>query len=64
MYLGKSREYASNVAYVLNPITGHISAQYYQVYDDDFTTVASITNTGAIKRWSGLYKKQPVTTIV
>ena len=63
MYLGKSRENASNVSYALNPKTGHISAQYHIIYDDDFTIIISISNKDALKGWSGLYKKQPINTI-
>ena len=42
VYLGTSRENASNVAHVLNPTTDHINSQYHLIYDDDFTTVTSI----------------------
>jgi hypothetical protein len=31
--------HASNVALVLNPRTEHISLQFHDVFDDDFTTV-------------------------
>ena len=57
VYLGQSREHASNVSYVLNLRTDHISAQYHLVYDDDFSTVTATTNSAAIKRWEGLNKK-------
>ena len=39
VYLGKSRDHASSVSYILNIKTGNISPQYYCVYDDNFTTV-------------------------
>ena len=64
VYLGQSREYASNMSYALNPRTGHISAQYRLVYDDNFSTVTATTNSADIKRWEGLNKKQYMNTIL
>ena len=40
-YLGVSKEHASNVANILNIITGNISPQFHVVYDDLFTTVSN-----------------------
>ena len=39
VYLGTSQEYSSEVALVLNLSTGHVSPQYYVVFDNQFTTV-------------------------
>ena len=59
VYLGRSREHASNVSYVLNLKTGHISPQYHIIYDDDFTTVTATRDADKIKLWEGLKKAQP-----
>ena len=39
----QSREHASNVSYVLNSKLGHISPQYYVLYDDGITIVTATT---------------------
>ena len=36
IFVGKSREHASNMSLVCNPATNHISLQFHNVYDDDF----------------------------
>ena len=59
IYLGQSREHASNVSYVLNPMTDHISPQYHVIYDDDFATVSAQTDMQKVKIWEGLNKTQP-----
>ena len=59
MYLGKSRDHASNMVFVLNFKTGHISPQYHCTYDNNFTTVSATTYADKINLWSGLYKAQP-----
>ena len=59
VYLGKSREHANSVSYVLNLKTDNISPQYHCVYDDDFTTVNAAKDADKIKLWSGLYTAQP-----
>ena len=41
IHLGLSQLHGSNVALVLNQITGKISPQYHLVYDDHFSTVYS-----------------------
>jgi hypothetical protein len=38
-YVGHLPSHVSNVGLILNPRTGHVSSQFYVVYDDDFTTV-------------------------
>ena len=59
IYLGQSREHASNVSYVLNPSTDHISPQYHVIYDDDFATVSAQTDFQKVIIWEGLNKTQP-----
>ena len=39
LYQGSSRKHASNASYMLSIKTGHISLQYYCIYDDDFIIV-------------------------
>ena len=56
VYLGKSREYASSVSYVLNLKTGNNSPQYHCVYDDNFTILNATKDVDKVKLWSGLYK--------
>ena len=41
MYVGISKEHASNVANILNLTTGSISPQFHVVHDDLFTTVSN-----------------------
>ena len=41
IYLGLSKVHSSNIHFVLNPNTGHISPQYHRVFDDNFSTVYS-----------------------
>ena len=38
VYLGVSRQHATNVSLILNPQTGFISPQFHCVYDDQFDT--------------------------
>ena len=59
MYLVQSKEHTYNVSYVLNPRTGHISAQYHLTFENDYSTVNATPNYVAIKRYTGLYKLQP-----
>ena len=64
VYLGCSREHISNVAYVLNPKTDHISPQYHLIYDDDVIISSARTSKDAVKIWEGLKKTQPKLGIV
>ena len=41
MFVGFSSVYSSDVPIIINPRTGHISPQFYVVFDDDFSTVPS-----------------------
>ena len=59
IYLGQSREHASNVSYVLNTRTDHISPQYHVIYDDDFATLSAQTELQEVNLWKGLDKTQP-----
>ena len=43
IYLGRSPNHADNVALVLNLTTGHITAQFHVVFDDNFETINSTT---------------------
>jgi hypothetical protein len=42
MFMGLSRQHASEVPRVLNLSTGSITTQYHVVFDDLFTTVSSV----------------------
>ena len=64
IYLGRSREHASNVAYVLNPRTDCISAQYHLVFDNDFQTVTATDDIEECDVWSGLWKQRPPDEII
>ena len=50
VYLGQSKEHASNVSYVLNTATGHISPQYHIIYDDDDSIVDATNDAAATQR--------------
>ena len=39
VYLGHTPTHSSTVSYVLNVVTGHVSAQFHLVFDDHFDTV-------------------------
>jgi hypothetical protein len=52
VYLGHSPHHANNVALILNLSTGHVSPQYHVVYDDTFSTVASIRVDRIPSNWS------------
>ena len=56
VYLGKSSHHASNVAWVLNLKTGHISPQYHLVFDDSFTTVGTQKTNTLPDNWDVLYR--------
>eukprot|EP00957_Ditylum_brightwellii_P210380 15364904-Ditylum_brightwellii.AAC.1 len=55
-YLGYFRDHTRNVAWVLNPNTDHISAQYHVMLDDMFTTIVASSDTDQIDTWKGLHK--------
>eukprot|EP00957_Ditylum_brightwellii_P168885 12855196-Ditylum_brightwellii.AAC.1 len=38
IYLGRNCDHADSVAWILNPHTDHISAQFYTIFDDTFST--------------------------
>ena len=59
IYLGQSYEHASNVAYVSNTRTYHISLQYHIIYDDEFATSSAHTELQEVNLWQGLNKIQP-----
>ena len=40
VFIGKSKEHASNVSLVFNPATNHISPQFHIAHDDDFQTIS------------------------
>jgi hypothetical protein len=42
VYLGQLPVHASTVLLMLNPMTGHVSAQLHCVFDDDFATIDNI----------------------
>jgi hypothetical protein len=57
IYVGHSPSHAGNVALVLNPRTGHVSPQYHVVFDDLFTTVASMKKSEVPPNWLELVEK-------
>ncbi len=54
IYVGQSPSHASNVAFILNLHTGHISPQFHVVYDDDFTTVPYLHTETVPPHWDKL----------
>lgn len=54
IYLGHSPTHAGSVAMVLNPRTLHVSPQYHVVFDDNFSTVASMVNGEVPENWEQL----------
>ncbi len=46
--------HASNIAFVLNPRTGHVSPQFYVVFDDVFTTVPYLCTATVPPHWADL----------
>jgi hypothetical protein len=54
IYFGRSPSHASNVGLILNPRTGHVSPQFYVVYNDDFTTVPYLRTTTVPPHWAKL----------
>lgn len=44
VYLGHSRQHASNVSLILNPKTGYVSPQFHCIFDDAFETPNQDTN--------------------
>ncbi len=54
IYVGCSPAHASNVALILNPMTGHVSPQFHVVFDDDFTTVQHVQTTTVPPHWADL----------
>ena len=58
IYLDCSSKHTSNVAYILNPKTDHISLQYHLTYDDDFATFSAKYPQDNVKIWEDLKKTQ------
>jgi hypothetical protein len=56
IYVGRSPSHASNVALILNPMTGHISPQFHVVFDDDFTTVPYLRKMEVPPHWAELVR--------
>jgi hypothetical protein len=49
MYLGASTEHSSStIARILNLRTGHVSPQFHLVFDDKFTTISNLENSGLV----------------
>ena len=64
MYLGQSREHASNISYVLNTGTDHISSQHHVIYDDIFATMSVQIELQELNLWKDLNKTQPKLSLV
>ena len=58
IFLGLSKVHSTNVHLVLNTLTGHISSQYYLVFDDHFSTVYSDGEFG-VDVWTLLVTSNP-----
>ena len=56
IYVGCPLFHAGSVSLVLNPCTGHVSPQYYVVFDDDFTTVPYLNSLDVPDHWAALVK--------
>ena len=53
VYLGHSPLHVISVALVLNYCTGHVSPQYYVVFDDEYTTINHIRKVMVPGNWKG-----------
>ena len=54
IYLGHSTIYAGSVTMVLNPRTLRVLTQYHIVFDDNFSTAASMVNCKTPENWKQL----------
>ena len=50
--LGQSSDHAQSVSLVLNVTIGHISSQYYIIYDENFDTIKTDDDPLTNKLWS------------
>ena len=57
VYLGRSPIYAGNVTLVLNLLSGHISPQFYIVFDDNFLLILALQSNTVPKNWVDLISK-------
>ena len=51
VFLGKSRQHASNVSLVHDPSTHHIFPQFHVTHDDDYQTVAISNSNKSPSNW-------------
>ncbi len=54
LYAGCSPSHAVNVSLILTPQTGHISPQFFVIYDDDFMTVPFLCTATVPPHWADL----------
>ena len=48
IYLGRSKQHATNVSLILNPKTGFVSPQFHCIYDDTFESLKYDNNFSAV----------------
>ena len=56
VYLGHYPAHTGNVVLVLNILTGHVSLQYYVVFDNKFTTIEYLQSVIALPSWCNFYQ--------
>jgi hypothetical protein len=54
VYIGRSPFHASNVGFIPNPRTIHVSPQFHVVYDDDFMMVPYLHTAAVSPHWAEL----------
>jgi hypothetical protein len=54
IYVSHSLSHAESVALVLNPPTGHVSPQFYVVFDDLYSTVSYMEKSEVPPNWANL----------
>ena len=48
VYLGRSRQHATNVSLILNPKTGFVSPQFHCIFDDKFDSIKHDKNFSSV----------------
>ena len=57
LYIGRSPFHAVLVVLILNIITGHISPQYYVLFDETFSTVDHMRKGTVFVNWTNLVEQ-------
>jgi len=59
IYVGMSNQHATNCPLILNPVTGHVSAQFHVVFDDDFSLVPALRDSDLTPpNWKSLFESK------